>query len=231
MTPTRIILRTLQVALLATALAPASSFAGTAPTTHQILAQASTLGPTVEGEAKKVTTRGLIVSDAQASEPTNSDAQHSVVIPAIAPVVVPPLPATAAAPTRDTIASITTLPPPPVATYSTSTTATDTSAATVVPSTPVAPATVVATQSKTTTATPAVVAKGERKSDSDAHLITPSTSRAVSGAKIASMQSTLPHVRRRANDELKINIGNLRRQFTRFINRRELKSLIAAYLN
>jgi len=258
MTPTQTILRTMQAAFLATVLTSAPSFAGTALTAHKVPAQAQTQSQdqTVSGEAKKITTRGLIVGDAHAAESTSANAQHAVVIPAIAPpVTVPALPvvsdannassntdkttapsyATAAAPAapqaQDTTSSIVTLPPAPVSAYSTSATSTDSSAATsAAPSTSVAPvvapAQVVEVQPAASTA--ASTTSPTVVSGSDTHPATSSNARATS-TKVASAQDT--HARRHANDELQINIGKLRTQVTRFMHRPEVKSLIAAYLN
>jgi hypothetical protein len=255
MTPTQTILRTMQAALLATVLTSAPSFAGTAVTPHKVPTQTQSQDQTVNGEAKKITTRGLIIGDAHAAEPTSANAQHAVVIPAIAPPVdVPPLPvvgdanktpsatdksttpsyATAAAPaapqSQQTTSSIVTLPPAPVSAYSTSVTSTDSSAATAAaPSTPVAPvvapAPVVETQPAASTAasttSPTVVSKDEKNSGSDTHPVT--------SAKVTSAQNT--HARHHSNDPFQINIVKLRTQFTRFVHRPEVKSLIAAYLN
>jgi hypothetical protein len=88
MTTTRIILRTLHAALLATVLTPAPLFAEPVQGARQMLALAQTQSRDqfVSGEVKKITTSGLIPSTAKTAQSTKSSAPQPVVIAAITPV-------------------------------------------------------------------------------------------------------------------------------------------------
>jgi hypothetical protein len=119
MTKTGTILKAMQTVLLVTVLTPAPSFAEPALTARQMLAQAQTQSQdnAVKGEVKKITSRGLIMTDAQAAESTNPNGQRPVVIPAVsAPLVSAPV-----APAPVVVAKVDTPAPTPSTTEKVST--------------------------------------------------------------------------------------------------------------
>ncbi|HEV3501304.1 MAG TPA: hypothetical protein VGZ92_13360, partial [Bradyrhizobium sp.] len=81
MTKTGTILKTMQAVLLVTVFTPAPSFAEPALTARQMLAQAQIQSQdnAVKGEVKKITSRGLILTDAQAAEPAKPNLQRRFV--------------------------------------------------------------------------------------------------------------------------------------------------------
>jgi hypothetical protein len=94
MTKTGTILKAMQAVLLVTVFTPAPSFAEPALTARQMLAQAQIQSQdnAVKGEVKKITSRGLILTDAQAAEPTKPNLQRPFVTATIsAPLVSAPV--------------------------------------------------------------------------------------------------------------------------------------------
>jgi hypothetical protein len=109
MTKIGTILKAMQAVLLVTVFTPAPSFAEPAVTARQMLAQAQIQSQdnAVKSEVKKITGRGLIMTDAQAAEPSNPMVQRTVVTATIsAPLVSAPVaPAPAVATSVDTPAA------------------------------------------------------------------------------------------------------------------------------
>jgi hypothetical protein len=109
MTKIGTILKAMQAVLLVTAFTPAPSFAKPAVTARQMLAQAQIQSQdnAVKSEVKKITGRGLIMTDAQAAEPSNPMVRRPVVTATIsAPLVSAPVaPAPAVATSVDTPAA------------------------------------------------------------------------------------------------------------------------------
>src|SRR6202045_4044078 len=94
MTKTGTILKAMQAVLLVTVFTPAPSFAEPALTARQMLAQAQIQSQdnAVKGEVKKITSRGLILTDAQAAEPAKPNLQRRFVTATIsAPLVSAPV--------------------------------------------------------------------------------------------------------------------------------------------
>jgi hypothetical protein len=94
MTKTGTILKAMQTVLLVSIFTPVPSFAQPALTARQMLAQAQIQSQdnAVEGEVKKITSRGLILTDAQAAEPPKPNLQRPVVTATIsAPLVSAPV--------------------------------------------------------------------------------------------------------------------------------------------
>jgi hypothetical protein len=94
MMKTGTILKAMQTVLLVTIFTPVPSFAEPALTARQMLAQAQIQSQdnAVEGEVKKITSRGLILTDAQAAEPPKPSLQRPVVTATIsAPLVSAPV--------------------------------------------------------------------------------------------------------------------------------------------
>jgi hypothetical protein len=81
MTKIGTILKAMQAVLLVTVFTPVPSFAEPALTTRQMLAQAQIQSQdnAVKGEVKKITGRGLILTDAQAAEPAKPNLPRPVV--------------------------------------------------------------------------------------------------------------------------------------------------------
>jgi hypothetical protein len=94
MTKIGTILKAMQAVLLVTAFTPAPSFAEPAVTARQMLAQAQIQSQdnAVKSEVRKITGRGLIMTDAQAAEPTKPNLQRPFVTATIsAPLVSAPV--------------------------------------------------------------------------------------------------------------------------------------------
>lgn len=94
MTKTATILKAMQAVLLVTVFTPAPLFAEPALTARQMLAQAQIQSQdnAVKGEVKKITSRSLILTDAQAAESANPNPQRPVVKATIpAPLVSAPI--------------------------------------------------------------------------------------------------------------------------------------------
>jgi hypothetical protein len=131
MTRTATILKAMQAVLLVTVFTPAPLFAEPALTARQMLAQAQIQSQdnAVKGEVKKITSRGLILTDAQAAEPANPNPQRPVVKATIpAPVVLAPI-----APAPAVVSKVDTPAPTPSTSEKVSTSSFEVAAAPVTP--------------------------------------------------------------------------------------------------
>jgi hypothetical protein len=162
MTRTATILKAMQAVLLVTVFTPAPLFAEPALTARQMLAQAQIQSQdnAVKGEVKKITSRGLILTDAQAAEPANPNPQRPVVKATIpAPLVSAPI-----APAPAAVTKVDTAAPTPSTTEKVSTSSFEVAAAPVTPApqAPVATSSIVilpAPPVAADTATPETVTK------------------------------------------------------------------------
>jgi len=143
MTKIGTILKAMQAVLLVTAFTPAPSFAEPAVTARQMLAQAQIQSQdnAVKSEVRKITGRGLIMTDAQAAEPTKPNLQRPFVTATIsAPLVSAPV-----APAPAVVTNVDTPVPTPNATEMVSTSSFEVAAApmTPAPQAPVATSSIV----------------------------------------------------------------------------------------
>jgi S-DNA-T family DNA segregation ATPase FtsK/SpoIIIE len=245
MTKTGTIVKALQAVLLVTALTPATVLA--APASNRQPA-AQTQDQPAAGEAKHIN-RGLILPPAEAA--TNANAQRPVEIPAItAPQVeipaLPPRPeegtaasatnnySTAAAPVATTTAqtsSIVTLPALPQPAADTSAPATTSAPVTTEAVATPAPVTTV-TPAATTVPTPAAVTTPPATTATTK--VDPATTSTEKASSTRTAQ-TSHHSHARHNDDnfnfggFNVDTGNINRQFTKFFNRRDVKSILSQY--
>lgn len=250
MTKTGTIVKALQAVLLVTVLTPATVLAG--PASNRQPAAQTQIQPAA-GEAKHIN-RGLILTPAEAA--TNANAQRPVEIPAItAPQVeipaLPPRPddaqggsaannsfSTAAAPAATTTtaqtSSIVTLPALPQPAADTSAPATTSAPVTtdaVATPVPVAPVTTV-TPAATTVPTPAAVTTPPATTATTKVDPATTSTEKVSSTKTA-QTSHRSHARHYDDNfnfgGFNVDTGNINRQFTKFFNRRDVKSILSQY--
>jgi hypothetical protein len=248
MTKTGTIVKALQAVLLVTVLTPATVLAGPASNRQP---GAQTQDQPAAGEAKHIN-RGLILTPAEAA--TNANAQRPVEIPAItAPQVeipaLPPRPdegaaasatnnySTAAGPAATTTAqtsSIVTLPALPQPAADTSAPATTSAPVTtdaVATPAPVAPVTTV-TPAATAVPTPAAVTTPPATTATTK--VDPATTSTEKASSTKTAQTSHHSHARRYDDNFNfggfnVETGNINRQFTKFFNRRDVKSILSQY--
>jgi hypothetical protein len=143
MTKIGTILKAMQAVLLVTVVTPAPLFAEPAVTARQMLAQAQIQSQdnAVKGEVKKITSRGLILTDAQAAEPAKPNLQRPFVTATISAALV----SAPVAPAPAVVTNVDTPVPTPNATEMVSTSSFEVAAAPVTPAaeTPVATSSIV----------------------------------------------------------------------------------------
>jgi hypothetical protein len=143
MTKIGTILKAMQAVLLVTVFTPVPSFAEPALTTRQMLAQAQIQSQdnAVKGEVKKITSRGLILTDAQAAEPAKPNLQRPFVTATISAALV----SAPVAPAPAVVTNVDTPVPTPNATEMVSTSSFEVAAApmTPAPQAPVATSSIV----------------------------------------------------------------------------------------